>query len=576
MCELCWKGVEEFSNMECPFCRKRLHIWLRRHAKTGVVDEELWKSIQAQYPAELLRLEFEEDPTRNSQHEGAGSVNGTPDGAAGLAHAPPAASIKPMFAEEMDLPKRQIAAEGEIQKEYKEKLKKFVRSRQEQAERDEIASKAILEKFAEEQKETAEKRRLADEQAAADAALAKKLQAEAEQQQQQQHRRASVGDGTAGAGYAARGAVGGGGLSEMAASKVRARNRKSAQSSGAAGLSSGGKRRKTSSARLPSPGTRQKGISNWVVRRQSNDRWEDDEPPGGFIHSCPICLDKIQGLSNLKIHVSSCVGSLDNNNNDDDDDNDNVDSDDNGGGIDGSEGGAADSEGENGVSASVLICGGGGGGGGGGRQETPEVFSRQHTLNGVKKSKGKGKEKAKDVVLTEADLLYGLPPSPLPAHLLSPTYEATQDDWAAAAASAVGDDHRMHGGGRRASAAAAAEQPLSCPLCLAPFLDLSKLTLHASACTGVAPPRNYSQTTAPTVEGSKPAGQVESSGSTDTNSIHAAGSIQRRAAPVPLPPAAAAPAPASKTSKNHLSTDAAAKSANTLDRWMSGSSFGTC
>lgn len=242
--------------MECPFCRKRLHIWLRRHAKTGVVDEELWKSIQAQYPAELLRLELEEDPTRNSQHEGAGSVNGTPDGAAGLAHAPPAASIKPMFAEEMDLPKRQIAAEGEIQKEYKEKLKKFVRSRQEQAERDEIASKAILEKFAEEQKETAEKRRLADEQAAADAALAKKLQAEAEQQQQQQHRRASVGDGTAGAGYAARGAVGGGGLSEMAASKVRARNRKSAQSSGAAGLSSGGKRRKTSSARLPSPGTR--------------------------------------------------------------------------------------------------------------------------------------------------------------------------------------------------------------------------------------------------------------------------------------------------------------------------------
>ncbi|EGD76332.1 hypothetical protein PTSG_01034 [Salpingoeca rosetta] len=49
VCEECFRRIEELSNMECPMCRRRLHVWCRK-LKGSVVDQTLWEEMQRLYP----------------------------------------------------------------------------------------------------------------------------------------------------------------------------------------------------------------------------------------------------------------------------------------------------------------------------------------------------------------------------------------------------------------------------------------------------------------------------------------------------------------------------------------------
>eukprot|EP01147_Barroeca_monosierra_P002305 gene2305-5290_t len=49
VCEECFRRIEDLSNMECPFCRRRLHAWCRK-LHDNVVDQELWQKMQQLYP----------------------------------------------------------------------------------------------------------------------------------------------------------------------------------------------------------------------------------------------------------------------------------------------------------------------------------------------------------------------------------------------------------------------------------------------------------------------------------------------------------------------------------------------
>ena len=52
MCEECFEELKERSNLECPFCRKRFHVQVRR--RQVVVDGEFWALIQRDRP-DLVR-----------------------------------------------------------------------------------------------------------------------------------------------------------------------------------------------------------------------------------------------------------------------------------------------------------------------------------------------------------------------------------------------------------------------------------------------------------------------------------------------------------------------------------------
>lgn len=52
LCWPCFTSFEQDCNLTCPFCRKRLHSWVRRHAHQ-LVDEMLWLEIQRLFPAQV-------------------------------------------------------------------------------------------------------------------------------------------------------------------------------------------------------------------------------------------------------------------------------------------------------------------------------------------------------------------------------------------------------------------------------------------------------------------------------------------------------------------------------------------
>ncbi|KAM5163146.1 E3 ubiquitin-protein ligase RNF168 isoform 1-T2 [Mantella aurantiaca] len=66
LCHPCFQMTVEKASLCCPFCRLRVSSWARRNARSGtLVNQELWKTIQRQYPEECHRracgLDTEED-----------------------------------------------------------------------------------------------------------------------------------------------------------------------------------------------------------------------------------------------------------------------------------------------------------------------------------------------------------------------------------------------------------------------------------------------------------------------------------------------------------------------------------
>lgn len=56
LCFKCYTRMMDLSNMNCPFCRKRLSVWGRRSAKLkSLINESRWSEICSQYPAQVRR-----------------------------------------------------------------------------------------------------------------------------------------------------------------------------------------------------------------------------------------------------------------------------------------------------------------------------------------------------------------------------------------------------------------------------------------------------------------------------------------------------------------------------------------
>src|SRR5689334_22647579 len=56
VCHACYQETMDKSNMNCPFCRKRLSVWARKSAKLKtLINENKWKEICNMFPEQVRR-----------------------------------------------------------------------------------------------------------------------------------------------------------------------------------------------------------------------------------------------------------------------------------------------------------------------------------------------------------------------------------------------------------------------------------------------------------------------------------------------------------------------------------------
>lgn len=66
LCKPCFEELIKKSNMQCPFCRRRIGSWTRLHTRKGsLVNVDKWNYIQTTYPEEVnARLAGKETPRK--------------------------------------------------------------------------------------------------------------------------------------------------------------------------------------------------------------------------------------------------------------------------------------------------------------------------------------------------------------------------------------------------------------------------------------------------------------------------------------------------------------------------------
>ena len=193
VCAACFKDVEEKANLECPFCRKRLNLWVRRN-KGKLVDVKLWGVIRELYPAQVA-AELEGQTLDDDNFAQAG------------------ARVVP-----------NIAAEGEVRAEYLNSLDQFASTRKRDREDELAASAPLLEQFEKEWEQQHQQRAQLAKQAAADEAFARKLQEDASAASQKKgHGADTDGHDTAEAEAAAATAAAGAGSGDQGAAAVEGR-----------------------------------------------------------------------------------------------------------------------------------------------------------------------------------------------------------------------------------------------------------------------------------------------------------------------------------------------------------------
>lgn len=97
LCLQCFNPYLENASLTCPLCRIRISVWARIHGKENtLVDTNRWELIQKHFPEHInrRRLSIMKDDINLSSND-------------------------------LHEPKRVLASEGEIRKEYEEELKKL-------------------------------------------------------------------------------------------------------------------------------------------------------------------------------------------------------------------------------------------------------------------------------------------------------------------------------------------------------------------------------------------------------------------------------------------------------------------
>ncbi|KAH9487911.1 hypothetical protein Btru_067435 [Bulinus truncatus] len=121
LCMPCYQQTVEKANLTCPICRKRISVWARRSAKNNtLIDQKKWAVIQKAFPQKVkLRMEGGEISDCDSDDDD-------------------------NF--ETDLRRlKELSNPGEIRKEYEAALEKLRQQREEEARKEEEASRALIE-----------------------------------------------------------------------------------------------------------------------------------------------------------------------------------------------------------------------------------------------------------------------------------------------------------------------------------------------------------------------------------------------------------------------------------------------
>lgn len=154
-CRPCFEGSMQNTNLMCPLCRLRVGSWYRRTKKDGkLVDEELWKAVQQQYPLEVknklqgLDSEIEEGGCQLSD-----PVLTTVQSYTGFF------TLCVCFP---DAPVIRVCNPGEIRQEYEKERRKYLEEQQKTRNAEESASAVLIKKLSLEAgyKETVEEERL--------------------------------------------------------------------------------------------------------------------------------------------------------------------------------------------------------------------------------------------------------------------------------------------------------------------------------------------------------------------------------------------------------------------------------
>lgn len=63
LCLECFKSMVDLTAYQCPICRMRISNWLRKYKNDWdlLVNKELWKALQLQYPVEVQKRLNDED-----------------------------------------------------------------------------------------------------------------------------------------------------------------------------------------------------------------------------------------------------------------------------------------------------------------------------------------------------------------------------------------------------------------------------------------------------------------------------------------------------------------------------------
>lgn len=124
ICLNCYEETMDKSNMNCPFCRKRLSVWARTAVKLKtLINESKWQEICVLFPGQVKRaMELRDENDDGST-----------------------------FTDEVGEIKRVLSHPGEIKKEFEDFIRKEMLLRQQEAQRQEEQSiQFIQEHFREE------------------------------------------------------------------------------------------------------------------------------------------------------------------------------------------------------------------------------------------------------------------------------------------------------------------------------------------------------------------------------------------------------------------------------------------
>ena len=185
VCRKCFHDIELLSNLTCPFCRKRLSNWSRKFSRLKqLVDEKRWQEIQSLYP-DLVKRAL----AAAAQSDDAEKENKPVSGQQDDAEKENEQDDELEYETQCDQIMRDMAAPGEIKKEFEDLLARDQEIRRRERDKEEEMSMNFIRTKYKVDTERITRRRQVEQD---DAALARQLQRRLDQEEEETKRKAEI------------------------------------------------------------------------------------------------------------------------------------------------------------------------------------------------------------------------------------------------------------------------------------------------------------------------------------------------------------------------------------------------